>query len=258
MVKKTEKKLYPIWLLFLMASILISAGWLMKSLPLLIFIGYAPLFAISDHAKDRESPWNHLEVILLIMIIALLSAHIFNFEFIILILAQSIILTMVFAGYAFTYQSLGSRISIFTVVIFWLALEYLMLKLPWREQFIFLADALIIHPDWSNWNIKTGYLTNSLWILLVNLFFYLALFKKNQVNWYLAAAASLLIMLPIGYSYWIEKDNGLLRVEMIRLYNNSSEEDNDYSKHGELIGRTAAWLSILILLLSLVKNKIKK
>ena len=90
----------------------------MKSFPILIFIGIAPLFAISDAAKDKETPWNHLELILLSLAISLFSASIFDTTQLILVLAQAIVFTLAFAGYTFSYHSLGSRLGKFTIIFF--------------------------------------------------------------------------------------------------------------------------------------------
>jgi hypothetical protein len=259
MAKKNNNSPYSVWLLFAISALLLIAGWLMKSFPLLIFVAYAPLFGISDQAKDKESPWNYLELILLALSISLLSASVFNFSKIILILAQAIIITLAFAGYSFAYQSLGSRIGKFTIIFFWLGLEYLLLKLPWREQFFYLADALQIQPTWWRWNLETGYLANTLWVLVVNLLFYLAVFRTKQVNWYLLALTVLLIIIPISYSHFGMEGNGITRETMIALYGDTSiNENNEYSNRGELIARTAVWVSVLIILLALVKNKINK
>ena len=259
MAKKNNTSTRNVWLLFAISVLLLSAGWLMKSFPLLIFVAYAPLFAISDQAKEKESPWNYLELILLALSISLLCASIFDFSKIILILAQAIVITLAFAGYSFTYQSLGSRTGKFTIIFFWLGLEYLMLALPWREQFFFLADALQLQSNWWRWNLETGYLTISLWILLVNLILYFAIFKFSQVNWYLVALTALLIIAPIAWSYFQMEGIGIDREDMMALYSAAEYNgSNNYSNRGELIARTAAWVSVLILLLAFVRNKTKK
>lgn len=258
MAKKNNSSVYNVWLLFAIASSLLIGGWLMKSFPILIFFAYAPLLAISDQAKDKESPWNFLEIILLALVISLLSAAIFDLSNIILILTQAILLGLAFAGYSFAYQSLGSRVGKFTIIFFWLGLEYLFVKLPWREQFFFLADTLQIQPKWWRWSSETGYLTLSLWILVANLLFYLAVLKSRTINWYLVALTVLVISVPIALSYFNMQNPGVTRAEMLSLYQNNESNINGYTKRGELVARTAAWISVLIILLALVKNKTKK
>ncbi len=259
MAKKNNTTSINVWLLFSAATLLLSAGWLMKSFPVLIFIGIAPLFAISDGAKNKETPWNHLELILLSLALSFFCASFFNTTHLILVFAQSILLTLAFAGYTFSYQSLGGRIGKFTIIFFWLGLEYLMLKLPWRNDFYFLADSLKLQSSWWKWNADLGYLGISIWILTVNLILYLGFFKSSSLNWFLIALAVGLIIGPIVYSAYYLDISGINRDQMIALYSNKSGAIGEtYKNRGELITRTAAWVSVLIILLAVVKNKIKK
>jgi apolipoprotein N-acyltransferase len=259
MAKKNNTAFINVWVLFTAATLLLSAGWLMKPFPVLIFIGIAPLFAISDVAKDKETPWNHLELILLSLAISLFCASVFDTTHLILVLTQAILLTLAFAGYTFSYQSLGNKLGKFTIIFFWLGLEYLMLKLPWRSDFYFLADALELQPSWWKWNADLGYLGISIWVLVVNLIFYLAFLKSSSINWFLVALAVILAAGPVIYSIFYVEAPGLNRVQMIALYSNDAEVvSENYKNRGELITRTAAWVSVLIILLAIVKNKIKK
>ena len=248
-----------VWVLLAIATFLLSAGWLMKSFPVLIFVGIAPLFALSDIAKDKPSTWNHLEVILLAFALSLFFASTFTDTPMILILAHAIAWTLAFAGYLFAHHNLGSRLGKFTIIFFWLGLEYLALKLPWRNSAFYLADALSLQTNWWKWNSETGYLSISLWILVVNLIFYLALFKHSSTNWILVIIAFLLIAGPIMYSMYELKTPGINRADMIALYNGEEKSfSKNYHDRGELITRSSAWVSVLIVLLALVKNKIKK
>lgn len=257
--KNSTKTLINVWILFVAASLLLSAGWLMKSFPALIFIGIAPLFAISDAAKDKETPWDHLELILMALAISLFCASIFDTTQLIPVLAEAIVLTLTFAGYAFSYQSLGSRLGKFTIIFFWLGLEYLMLKLPCRNDYYFLADSLELQASWWKWNADIGYLSISIWVLVVNLIFYLAFLKSSSINWYFGVLAVLLVAGPIIYSIFYLDAPGLNREQMIVLYGGGTEVvSGNYKNRGELIARTAAWVSILIILLAVVKNQIKK
>lgn len=259
MAKRNNTTFINVWVLFAASTLLLSAGWLMKSFPVLIFIGISPLFAISDCVKDKETPWNHLELILLSLTISLFCASIFDTTQLILVLAQAIVLTLAFAGYNFSYKSLGSRLGKFTIIFFWLGLEYLLLKLPWRSDFYFLADVLELQTSWWKWNVDLGYLGISIWVLVVNLIFYLAFLKSSSINWFLVVLAVVLVAGPIVYSAYYLDIPGINRDQMIMFYSSGSDAIHEtYKNRGELITRTAAWLSVLIILLAVVKNKIKK
>ncbi|MEQ1586106.1 MAG: hypothetical protein ABL895_09525 [Cyclobacteriaceae bacterium] len=248
---------YNPWALFTIGTLLLSAGWLMKSFPVLIFLGIAPLFAITDQAKDHKSPWNRFELILLSLSVSLFAALLFNTKLLVFVLAQSILFTLTFVGYSFAYQSLGSRLGKFTIIFFWLGAEYILLKLPWSEQTLFLADALQLQASWMKWTYHVGYLGASFWILVVNLIFYLTFFQKKEFNGYYFTAGIALIIVPILFSYQTETA-GINHAEMITLYTQGFSGSEKYLKQGELIARTAAWISVLIILLSFVKNQTRK
>jgi hypothetical protein len=255
MAKKNNESLPP-WLLFVISAILLSAGWLMKPFPIFIFFGFAPLFAIADQAKEGDDFWVNIEFILLALVISFFAAHAFNTSFLVSAIVQAIIFALAFLGYSFSYQSLGSRLGKFTIIFFWLGLEYVLLKLSWREQTAFLADVIQLRTEWVKWNSYTGYLGSSLWILCTNLLLYIAVFK-GKLNWYLLALTFICLTAPVIYSL-ISKIDGINRMQMISLYSNVKVESVNYAKRGELVTRTGAWISVLILLLAVVKNQTKK
>jgi len=96
-------------------------------------------------------------------------------------------------------------------------------------------------------------------VLVVNLIFYLAFLKSSSINWFLVVLAVVLVAGPIVYSAYYLDIPGINRDQMIVLYSNGIDAiPETYKNRGELITRTAAWLSVLIILLAIVKNKIKK
>jgi hypothetical protein len=262
----------PPWLLFVISAILLSAGWLMKPFPIFIFFGFAPLFAIADQAKDGDDFWVHIEFILLALVVSFFAAHSFHVSFLVSAIVQGIVFALAFLSYAFSYQSLGSRLGKFTIIFFWLGLEYILLKLSWREQTVFLADVIQLRAEWMKWNSYTGYLGSSLWILCTNLLLYVAVFK-GKLNWYLLALTLICLTGPVIYSLIIKME-GVTRLQMISLYSDVKvesirdvvradtshglAESVKYANRGELVTRTAAWISVLILLLALVKSQTKK
>jgi apolipoprotein N-acyltransferase len=255
MAKKNNTTLKP-WLLFLISAALLSAGWLVKSFPISIFFGIAPLFAIADQAKEGDDFWVHIEFILLALVVCFFSATTFNSSYLIVALLHAILFALAFLSYSFSYQSLGSRLGKFTIIFFWLALEYLLLKLPWGEKSIFLADAVYLKTEWLGWSSRTGYLGTSLWILCTNLLVYIAIFKE-KINWYFVTLSIVCLTGPAIYSY-STSTMGISREQMISLYSIDKIEVSSYFKRGELVARTAAWISVLILLIALVRNKTKK
>ena len=257
MGKKTKSALSP-WILFAAGTLLFTSGWLMKSFPILIFVGLAPFFAIVDQGKEGDRFWNLSELILAGLAISFFAAHFFEIKFLVAAISQSIVFTLAFVGYAFAYQNLGNRLGKFTIIIFWLGIEYVLLKIPFRNQTIFLADALQLQTTWQHWNVYTGYLGSSLWILTTNLFLYLAVLKEEKINWVWVGLTVFCIVGPITFSMLTE-GSLVTRLNMLTLYDGEIKLlPKEYLERGELIPRTATWVSGLIVLLSLIKNKTKK
>ncbi|MCE2895073.1 MAG: hypothetical protein LW721_11575 [Flammeovirgaceae bacterium] len=255
MAKKKNNTWQP-WLLFLISASLFAAGWLMKSFPIFIFFSFAPLFAIADQAKENDDFWVHTEFILLALFTAFFASSVFNSSHLTAAIVQAILFTIAFLGYSFAYSSLGSRLGKFTIIFFWLGLEYILLKLPWRNESIFLADAIVLKTNWLHWTTYTGYLGASLWILCTGLLLYLALFK-DSINFTWLGLTLALLIAPIALSYFLSEP-GINRNDMISLYTQNSSIASRYSKQGELVPRTAAWISVAILLLAFVKTQTRK
>ena len=243
--------------LFVSGTIFFSLAWLMPSFPLLSFIGLAPFMAIAANNRKEKSIWTSLELILIGISVAFITASIFNDTHVAYTIAQAMVFTMAFLGYTFVRKSLGAGVSIITITLFWLAFEYVFIKwIPTPS--IFLADSLLLKRDWLRWNSQVGYLSVSLWILISNTCLYLALLTERKVNWLFVILFIISVAGPIVYSYTLQVDP-IDKDQMVQLY--SAADPNlpeSYLNRGELIPRTSAWVSVLILLSTLVKRKTSK
>lgn len=233
-----------------------SLAWMMPSFPLLAFIGFAPFIAIAVNNRKEKSIWSSLELVLLGLSIAFFAGSLFEFSLLTSILAQAILYTLAFLGYTFVRKNLGSGVSIITLPIFWLAIEYFLLKwFPFPVNF--LADLFLLKTEWTRWNSATGYLGASLWVLTSNTLLYQAVLTEKKVNQVFVVLFFLVVAGPILYSYTLS-DDFISREEMLRLYTLPTHDLSNYSLRGEFIPRTAAWVSVLILLFTFVKRKTTK
>lgn len=254
MVKKNNN-IAP-WVLFATSACMLAAGWWMRPFPLFIFFGVAPLFALVDRVQHNEAYWTHVELILLALLVGIFAAHHFEVNSLVMAAVQAIVLSLSFLAYNFAHRQLGERLGKVTIIFFWLALEYLMLKLPWRNNAIFLADVLALHPHWTRWTYYTGYLGISLWILVTGLAFYHGSLRQG-IQWHWLVAGVLLLVCPVVYSLTMQTSS-MNHSQMIALYETGLASSARYGKEGELASRTAAWISVMILLLALVKTKTKR
>ncbi len=235
-------------------TVLFSLAWLMPSFPLLAFIGFAPFVAIATKPRKDNAFWNFLELVMLGLFIGFFSSTLFDPSQILISVLQAILFTLPFLGYAFVRSFLGGSVSVITLALLWLAMEYLLLKwIPMPP--IFLADFFKIKLEWDRWNGYTGYLGTSLWILASNIIISKALLTDQKVNWFFLILFIAITSGPIIYSYASDLEP-ITRQDMLSLYTATPDVGNTpYSSGGEFIPRTAAWISVLILLFTFVKMK---
>jgi apolipoprotein N-acyltransferase len=255
MAKENKANKSNPYLLFAIATVLLSAAFLMRSFPVLVFAGLAPLFGITDHANENNF-WNKLELIGVSIVITLLVWWGFDFGMTIPILLEGILITLAFGAYTFSRRALGVRFGKLPLILFWLAIEYVMLKFFADKQVFFLADAVYGKTAWLRWTSSTGYLGASLWILVANFVLYLGLLQKGLRPVFLLIFL-IVILGPILYSYTLQSDY-VARLNMLLLYMNNPASADGYNARGEWIPRTAAWISVLILLSAFVKDNIRK
>ena len=250
-----ESKKLNIWWLFLCGTVLLTAGVMIRSFPILVFIGLAPFFAIVDHTIESENFWENAELILIGLTVFFFAAFLFNTSNVISVLIHAIVFTLPFIGFAFVHESLGPRTGKFVLILIWLGLEYALVKLQWPTYTYFLSDSLTAWPNLVRWNTETGYLGASAWILISNWLVYAGVLR-NGINWPIILLALVMIAGPLLYSFVLEA-KPILREDMIELYKDDTMK-GDYASKGELVARTCAWISVLILVFAGVKFKTTK
>ncbi len=244
--------------LFILAQLLLLLAFAFRDFPIFIFVAIAPLFALIDNPGE-------LKHLFLPFIVATATALVFYFTMQESMQPSSLLswgvyfclLAVVFAIYAILKRWRPTTLNKFALIIFILGMEYAFLKLAGNLNPVFLADLLQNKSTWTRWNVVTGYAGSTLWILVVNLVVYQALFVQKKINWILCLIAVTIILVPIIYSLNM---NGipLTKLEVIGLYKDNVTNRTIYSERGELISRTGAWVSALIIIFTLVKGLTKK
>jgi apolipoprotein N-acyltransferase len=244
--------------LFILAQTLLLLAFAFRHFPIFSFLAFAPLFALIDNPSGLRDSY-------LPFIVATITAFIFYFTMresmqpssVLSWILYFIMLAAVFAVYILLKQWAPSSINKFALIIFILGTEYIFLKLAHEFNPVFLADLLQNKTNWTRWNVVTGYAGSTLWVLVANLVWYQALFVPKNINWVLCIIAALIILLPILYSSSIS-GLALTKIDVIGLYSHNASSNSVYSERGELISRTGAWVSALIIIFTLVKGLTKK
>ncbi len=240
--------------LFIAGSTMIISSVLWENFPVLIFIAFAPFFALLDFSWSPRK----VNFVALACLLGVLSELVLYYVGINTPLLLYIFLAAgLFATFWSVQHLTQNRLNKFTLVIVFTAAEYLLVKFMIYTSPVFLADILGNRPDWTRWNISTGYLGTSLWIMATNLLFYQAILQSKQISIFLSLLGLVCIVLPIVYSLNLE-NNAVTKEDIIQLYSGTPGAENVYALHGELISRTGAWVSVLIIIFTLVRIKTKK
>ncbi|MDH4091348.1 MAG: hypothetical protein OEV74_08425 [Cyclobacteriaceae bacterium] len=242
-------------LLLLTSCTLIILSVLWKSFPVLIFIAFSPLFALLDYSW-RTKPASQLVLISSVLAACLYFLPVWGI--VVNGLFMGLIMVALFAAYTIMQNVTEKRFNKLALVILVMGMEYIVLKFVIHKKPFFIADILQQKTTWVRWTAYTGYLGISLWIMLTNVLFYQAFIRSEKINLLLFILFILTIALPIVYSFNLT-DNGVTKDEVIHLYSGDYEDlNNAYSRNGELISRTGGWVSILILIFTLVRAQTKK
>jgi len=222
---------------------------------LFIFIAIAPLFALLDVRIDIKNVyalfWGLFALAAITLVMREISPATGTVFYAMIVMA-------VFAFYQVMQHQTLNRLNKLSLTILLIGIEYFLLKLSLGSWITFLADAVQDRTAWTRWNIYTGYLGATAWILWVNLLFYQALFKNEKINWFLVILAIVAILLPVLYSFDLT-NNAVTKEQVVRFYKDEDSRLNEpYILYGELISRTGAWLSILIIIFTFVRAKTKK
>jgi hypothetical protein len=241
-------------ILLTIACVLLSVSLLPGGFPVFIFFALVPLFILLD------LPWKPIyihAILLLATVAACCMAFVEGpwgiagvFFYVLLVIA-------LLTAYVSAQRLTQNRLNKFSLIILWTGMEYLLVKLLIHKNPSFLADVFNESSTWVRWNIYTGYLSVSLWILMINLMIYQALLKNSKADYFLLSLAVLTIIVPIIYSLSLTH-SAVGKADVIRFYSGNNDVNTYYVTHGELISRTGAWVSILIIIFTLIRVKIKK
>ncbi|ELR72178.1 apolipoprotein N-acyltransferase [Fulvivirga imtechensis AK7] len=243
------------------AIIFLSLGKLIAAMPFLTFLGLAPLFTLFYNRQKEASAKLSLYVKIFIVLATtflLWNAAYSNENLISHIqpVFHAIIMLLPFAIYGFTNKYARNRLGFFTIPIYWLALEYLLLQFQPVFAGFFLGSVFSDHPELISWNIYTGFLGVSLWILIINILLFYCVFKDNalfngNIRWAGLIAAIIVTCVP----FFLATD--AIAITHKDLVSGGSALEKQAYGSSEFIGKTAVWISVLLLLYSFVKREVR-
>ena len=185
------------------------------SLTPLLFIALIPLLFVEDtiSSQNRSSAYVFLHAYITFFLYNLGSTFwiwnsseaggVFAFVF------NSLLMAFAFQFFHFTKKYIGNKIGYISLLVIWTAFEYAHFNWELSWPWLAFGDAFSIRTNWIQWYEYVGVLGGTFWVLVVNLLLFLGLKKhldqaknkKVKLNFFVSA--TLILLLPIAYSYWM-------------------------------------------------------
>ena len=196
------------WQYFLLAIIsggLLTLGWPPLKIPILLFIGFIPLFWLEDLLVKE----NRHNLVFPLIYLGLLIWNIGTTWWvwyaspggaIAMLLANTFLMTLPFWFYSRSKKILGAHRSLLAFVLYWLSFEYLHHNWEISYPWLTLGNGLSTSTELIQWYEYTGVSGGTLWILLINvlLFDVSRSFNKSKS----IALASVMIV-PVIWSFYL-------------------------------------------------------
>ena len=188
MIGSLQNKPYYLFLLSILGSISLTLGSCFN--PYFLFVAFVPLFEIDIFLKLKDSKNNYLKYILYIFLALFLWNLLFFgyfmmsdlVPFIGILALIALIQSLVFVFFRMTRDAINEAYGYFAFVLYWLAMEYVLLQFgaPW--DLLILGNAFAGATYLIQWYELTGVQGGSSWVLVINIFLYLAIRSKFLVN----------------------------------------------------------------------------
>lgn len=189
-----------------------------------IFIAFFPLLWVESQLSNRNKNQGvyvflHANVVFLLFNLGTTWWIYFASDWgsVMAILCNSLFMAIVFWLFHLTKRFLGNKVGYISLVIYWLAFEYLHLNWELSWPWLTLGNVFANDVEYVQWYEYTGILGGSLYILLINLLIFhtILYFKKNKALKFTYFLIIPLILLCTKITRWIntevnmEKENRL-------------------------------------------------
>lgn len=211
-------KQYQLLLLSVISGLMLSVGWPANGFAPLLFVGFVPLLLIENHFWENRVD-NSRFSISWISFIAFAIWNILTTYWIsnstlagafAAIFLNSLFMTIVFTLFHITRRNLNKGLySYLALIAYWLTFEYIHLHWDLNWPWLNLGNGFANFHKWIQWYEYTGTFGGSLWVLVVNIFIFLAVkdvlnSRRPRKSFYTnILVASLLIILPLITSLFI-------------------------------------------------------
>lgn len=243
-------KRFKLLLLALLSGVLMSISWPIQGFPYFIFLGFVPLFFIEKQLVENKASYSRGAAVLYsypaFLVWNLLTtwwvSYASLFGGIAAILLNALFMSLIFGVYhSVRTRVFKSKIGYFSIVVFWIAYEYLHSDWDLSWSWLTLGNVFSNHYYSIQWYEFTGVYGGTFWILFGNVLLFLGIdaWKNSSKKhaYYFGFSAAFLIALPIlfsGYLYTNAKDKGEL-AEVIAIQPNVDPYNAEFTTSDEMM-----------------------
>ena len=163
------------------SGLLLYAAWPVSSLTFLIFVAWLPLLWLESKVESQKKFFGLTYITMLVWNVTT-TWWIWNASApgaLGAFLANSLLMCLPWLGFKIAKKWLGEKTGYLALIAFWICFEYFHLQdwgLSW--PWLTLGNVFATHTEWIQWYEYSGTSGGTLWILTVNIFFYLHI-KNN-------------------------------------------------------------------------------
>ncbi|MBL0334784.1 MAG: apolipoprotein N-acyltransferase [Chitinophagaceae bacterium] len=201
------KRFLPLYLAVL-GALLLWTAWPVSPFTLLIFVAWVPLLWIESQLTSVKKFFGlaYLHMFLWNILTTWWIWYASEPGALGAFFANSLIMCIPWLLFHMTKKRWGTWIGYSSLIIYWIAFEYLHhnweLSWPWLT----LGNSFATHPEWVQWYEFSGTAGGSIWVLLSNILVFAALyeFKKNgrsRAYTYSIAGWMAVIIIPLVSSF---------------------------------------------------------
>ncbi len=242
----------PYYLLYLSLSsvVLFWLSWPVMPFTPLIFLAFVPLLEIENHLavyKYKAGGKKFFFAIYLAFFFINLTTTWWVYKAslagaVVMVFANAFLMCIPFLLFRITKKAAGTSWGYFGLVLYWLAFENIHLSWDLSWPWLTIGNVFATNPEWVQWYSATGVPGGTLWVLLVNILLYFAIFHhealyRGMFRKVTLTYAMLLIIIPIvvGYiSYYSYDEQGEAH-EMVILQPNIDPYTQKFEGSSEFI-----------------------
>ena len=208
------KKFRPLFLSVL-SSFLLIAAWPVSPFTALIFVAFVPLLLLEQKCKNRSVflGWTYLSLLIWNIGTTWWTCNSTVPGGIAAIAANSLLMCIPWIGFYNVKKRMGETAGYISLIIFWLAFEYIHLNWELSWPWLTLGNAFATHPGWVQWYEYMGTGGGSFWVMLLNVLIFQLVREPGEKRWTKELRPKILliaffVLIPLAISILLTKLRG--------------------------------------------------